>query len=83
MRPFHGARAVHTHVGTPTLRNEDDAAQVARQGFDAVMKGEDKGVAGSLSNKLMAASTRVLPDAAKTAMHRHLTEKDPNASHNS
>lgn len=77
---FHRAGMDDTRVGR---QEKDDPAQVAKEGFDALMAGKDKVVAGSLTNKLMAASTRVLPDAAKTAMHRHMSEKDPNASHDS
>lgn len=77
---FHRAGMDDTRVGQ---QEKDDPAQVAKEGFEALMAGKDKVVAGSFSNKVMAASTRVLPDAAKTAMHRHLSEKDPKASHDS
>jgi short-subunit dehydrogenase len=77
---FHREGMDDTRVGQ---KKKDDAAQVARQGFEALMKGEDKVVAGSVSNKLQAAAARVLPDPVKTAAHRHLTEKDPKASHDS
>ncbi|QSQ22548.1 SDR family NAD(P)-dependent oxidoreductase [Pyxidicoccus parkwayensis] len=77
---FHRAGMDDTRVGQ---QEKDDPAQVAKEGFEALMAGKDKVVAGSLTNKMMAASTRVLPDAAKTAMHRHMSEKDPKASHDS
>ncbi|MFP2925979.1 SDR family NAD(P)-dependent oxidoreductase [Pyxidicoccus sp. 3LG] len=77
---FHRAGMDDTRVGQ---QEKDDPAQVAKEGFEALMAGKDKVVAGSLTNKVMAASTRVLPDSAKTAMHRHMSEKDPKASHDS
>jgi short-subunit dehydrogenase len=77
---FHRAGMDDTRVGQ---QEKDDPAQVAKEGFEALMAGKDKVVAGALTNKVMAASTRVLPDAAKTAIHRHMSEKDPKASHDS
>jgi short-subunit dehydrogenase len=77
---FHRAGMDDTRVGQ---QEKDDPAQVAKEGFEALMAGKDKVVAGALTNKVMAAASRVLPDAAKTAMHRHLSEKDPKASHDS
>ena len=38
------------------------------------MAGKDKVVAGSLKNKVQAASARVLPDETKAAMHKKLSE---------
>ncbi|WP_163994547.1 SDR family NAD(P)-dependent oxidoreductase [Pyxidicoccus caerfyrddinensis] len=77
---FHRAGMDDTRVGR---QEKDDPAQVAKEGFEALMAGKDKVVAGALTNKVMAASSRVLPDAAKTAIHRHMSEKDPKASHDS
>jgi len=48
---------------------KDDAATVARQGFDALMKGERKVVAGGLKTKVQAATNVVLPDAVKAKAH--------------
>lgn len=45
------------------------AADVARVGFDAMMKGEVKVTAG-LKNKLRAAASQVIPDATLAQMHR-------------
>jgi uncharacterized protein len=73
---FHRAGMDDTRVGRD---EKDDPAQVARQGFEALMAGEDKVVAGSLTNKLMAAANKVMPDGAKAKMHRHLSEPDPKA----
>jgi short-subunit dehydrogenase len=49
---------------------KDDPAQVAAQGFEALMKGEQKVVAGSLMTKVQGAVNGVLPDAVKAAAHR-------------
>ncbi|MBF5045456.1 SDR family NAD(P)-dependent oxidoreductase [Aggregicoccus sp. 17bor-14] len=73
---FHRAGMDDTRVGQD---EKDDPAQVARQGFEALMGGEAKAVAGSTTNKVMAAANKVLPDAAKAKMHRHMSEKDPKA----
>jgi hypothetical protein len=45
--------------------SKDDPAQVARQGFDAMMRGDQKVVGGSLSSKVMGTVSRVLPDNVK------------------
>ena len=49
---------------------KDDPAQVARQGFQAMMAGKDKVVGGGLKSKVQAAADAVLPDAVKSAAHR-------------
>jgi short-subunit dehydrogenase len=56
--------------------NKDDAAQVAKQGFEALMAGKDKVVAGSLKTKAQGLTNAVLPDKAKAAMHRQMAEPD-------
>jgi hypothetical protein len=38
---------------------------VARQGFEAMMRGDQKVVGGSLPSKLMGTVSRVLPDNVK------------------
>src|SRR3954447_2495862 len=53
---------------------KDDPAQVAKQGFEALMKGEDKLVAGSLKTKVQGAASAVLPDKLKAAAHRQMAE---------
>jgi short-subunit dehydrogenase len=44
---------------------KDSAAEIAEAGYDALMSGEDKVVAGSAKNKIQSVASRVLPDAAK------------------
>jgi short-subunit dehydrogenase len=53
---------------------KDDPAEVARQGFDALMAGKGKVVGGSLKNKAQAAAAKVLPDSVKAQMHRKQAE---------
>src|SRR5438309_142720 len=44
---------------------KDDPAKTARQGYDAMMRGEQKVVASSLASKVTGAVSRVLPDSLK------------------
>jgi short-subunit dehydrogenase len=53
---------------------QDDPAKVAEQGFEALMKGEEKVVAGSVMNKVMSAANRVTPDSLKSAAHTVLSK---------
>ncbi len=53
---------------------QDDPAKVAEQGFEALMKGEEKVVAGNLMNKVMAAAGRLTPDSVKAATHKLLSK---------
>ncbi|MEQ0560021.1 SDR family NAD(P)-dependent oxidoreductase [Amycolatopsis sp. NEAU-NG30] len=52
---------------------KDSPAEVAEAGFEALMAGKDKVVAGT-KNKLQAAASRVLPDAAKAKQQGKLSE---------
>jgi len=69
---FHRAEMDDTPVGAS--EHKDDAAQVARQGFEALMKGEEKVVAGSLMTKVQEATAKVTPDRLKAAMHGKMAE---------
>ncbi len=53
---------------------KDDPADVAQQGFDALMEGDDHVVAGSRKNKAQVVAGKVLPDTAKAAVSARLTE---------
>src|SRR6266511_4709449 len=68
---FERAGLADTRVGQGT---KDDPTEVAKDGFEALMAGKDKVVAGSVRNKAQAASARVMPDPAKAAMHGKLSE---------
>jgi short-subunit dehydrogenase len=62
--------------GTPVGDSDgkDDAGDVARDGFEALMAGKERVVAGSLSTKLQGRGSRFVPDAAKAEMHRRMAE---------
>jgi uncharacterized protein len=62
---FERADMLDTKVGT---EEKADAADVARLGFEAMMKGELKVVAG-FSNKVRAAISRVVPDSTLAKVH--------------
>lgn len=49
---------------------KDDPADVARQGFEAMRRGDQKVVAASLMSKALGAANTVLPDAIKAKMNR-------------
>jgi hypothetical protein len=51
---------------------KDDPAEVAKQGFEALMRGERKVLAESLTTKIMGVSNRFLPDSVKAAAARVL-----------
>ncbi len=68
---FHRAEMDDTKVGASS---KDSAAQVAEQGFTALMKGEKKVVGGGLSTKAQGVASAVLPDSVKAAMHRQMAE---------
>jgi short-subunit dehydrogenase len=60
-----------TAVGT---EEKDDPAQVARQGYDALIAGKERVVGGSLKNKVQVAAGKVMPDSLKAEMHRKMAE---------
>jgi short-subunit dehydrogenase len=68
---FHRADMDDTNVGSS---KKDDPAVVAKQGFEALMKGDGKVVGGSLKTKVQAAASKVMPDKAKAEMHRKMAE---------
>jgi uncharacterized protein len=53
---------------------KDSAAEVAKQGYDALMAGKDHVVAGSAKNKAQAVAGNVLLDTALAAQHRKMSE---------
>jgi uncharacterized protein len=54
--------------------SKDDPADVARDGFEALMTGKERVVASSLSTKAQGRAGRFVPDSAKAAMHRRMAE---------
>ena len=67
---FDRADMLDTKVGSG---EKNHASDVAKTGFDAMMKGELKVVAG-LGNKLRAAVAHVAPDSTLAEMHRGMAE---------
>jgi short-subunit dehydrogenase len=63
---FQRAHAEDTKLGQS---EKDDPAEVAKDGFEALMAGRDHVVAGSLKNKLQAAAGYVLPDPLVAKAH--------------
>ena len=60
--------------GTPVGESEkDDPAEVAKVGFDAMMRG-DADIVYGLKNKLASAITNVLPDSQVAKGHRKMSE---------
>ena len=53
---------------------QDDPADVARQGFEALMRGKRRVVAASLRTRVMEASNKVLPDPVKALAHRFMAQ---------
>jgi short-subunit dehydrogenase len=53
---------------------KDDAADVARQGYEALLAGKDRVVAASLLTKAQELGAKVLPDKLKAVVHRQIAE---------
>jgi short-subunit dehydrogenase len=68
---FERADMMDTKVGTQD--NKMDAAEVAKVGFDAMMKGESDVVAG-LKNKFQVAMAGVMPKEALAEQHRKMAQ---------
>ena len=69
---FHRAHMEDTKVGAG---EKDSAADVAKDGFEALMAGDDKVIAGSFKNKLEGGlGARILPETVKAELHRKQAE---------
>jgi short-subunit dehydrogenase len=68
---FARADMLDTNVGAG---DKDDPADVARDGFEAMMAGDERVVSASLSTKLQGRAGRLMPDSAKAALHRRMAE---------
>jgi uncharacterized protein len=60
-----------TKIGTG---DKDDPSDVARDGFQALMNGDERVVSHALKSKLQGIGSRVLPDNVKSQMHRKMAE---------
>jgi short-subunit dehydrogenase len=67
---FRRADMMDTKVGT---EKKDDAATVAKNGFDAMMKGE-AGVVSGMRNKIQAAAAHVMPAETLAKQHTKMAE---------
>ncbi|HWC25571.1 MAG TPA: SDR family NAD(P)-dependent oxidoreductase [Solirubrobacteraceae bacterium] len=68
---FVRAGMLDTRIGAG---DKDDPADVAHDGFAALMAGEERVVSHSLKTRAQGRASRVLPDGAKAAAHRRLAE---------
>jgi short-subunit dehydrogenase len=69
---FHRAGMDDIKVGAS---EKDSATDVAKDGFEALMAGEDKVIAGSFKNKLQGGvGARLLPETVKAELHRKQAE---------
>jgi len=68
---FERADMLDTKVGAA---EKDDPADVAQDGFEALMAGKERVVSHSLSTKLQGRGSRFIPDKAKAEMHRRMAE---------
>lgn len=69
---FRRAGASHTKAASGKL---SEPADVARDGYNALMKGEMRVVSG-LMNKVQTTASGILPDSATAATMRHLMEEE-------
>jgi short-subunit dehydrogenase len=56
------------------VSEKDDAREVAREGYEALMAGKDHVIAGSFKNTVQASAAHVLPDPVVAEMHRKQAE---------
>lgn len=68
---FHRAEMDNTKVA---VSEKDDPAEVARQGFDALMAGKDQVIAGSFKTKAMAMGNDLIPEQVKAKMHADMAK---------
>jgi len=74
---FHRAEMDDTRVGAS---KKDDPADVAKQGFEALMAGEDHVIAGSLKTKLQGVVAKALPATLNAEQHRKMAEPGSGSS---
>ena len=68
---FHRADMDDTTVGQS---KKDDPADVAKDGFEALMAGKDKVIAGSLKTKVQGVVAELMQPTASAEMHRKMAE---------
>jgi short-subunit dehydrogenase len=62
-----------TEVGS-SGKESNDPAEVAKQGFDALMRGDQEVFAASFSTKAAGTMGRFMPDSVKAAMHEKMAK---------
>ena len=73
---FHRAKMDNTLVGSK-LKSDNDPAEVAKVGFEALMSGKEKVFAESLKTKIQGLVAEYLPDRLKAEIHRRMSEPNP------
>ncbi|WP_307133985.1 SDR family NAD(P)-dependent oxidoreductase [Streptomyces aurantiacus] len=68
---FRRAGMADTKVGQ---QKKDDPAKVAKDGFEALMRGKKKIVAGSARTRAQTLVSKILPDSVKAAAHGRMAE---------
>jgi uncharacterized protein len=68
---FERADMLDTRIGAGP---KDDPADVARDGFEALMAGKERVVSASMKTKLQGRSSRLMPDSLKARMHKRMAE---------
>ena len=69
---FERADMMDTKIGTSD--SKDDPADVAKDGFEALMAGKERVVSHSLSTKAQGRGGRLMPDNVKAKMHGKMAE---------
>jgi short-subunit dehydrogenase len=69
---FERAGMEDTRIGA--MENKDDPAEVAREGFEALMSGRSHVIAGSARNRVQATAAKFLPEGAKARTQAAMTE---------
>lgn len=68
---FHRAGMDNSKVGQS---EKDDPAEVAQEGYEALMAGKDSVIAGSFKNKVLVGTAKIAPETA-AAIHRSMAEE--------
>lgn len=71
---FHRAHMDDTQVGSEG-KYENKPEDVAQQGFDALMNGDENVVAASFKTKMQGRMSPVTPDSVTAAMHEKMAQK--------
>lgn len=68
---FERAEMEDTKVG---IQEKDDPAEVAKQGFEALMEGKDHVIAGSFKTRMKNIANDLIPEQTKAKMHAGMTK---------